>query len=79
MTSSGMHGQPVDNSITFIATYGEAKFKCFAAIATAEKADYSALKSKPTQEPPYFAALTRATVNAPSPNPKASKDATCLV
>lgn len=79
MTSSGMHGQPVDNSITFIATYGEAKFKCFAAIATAEKADYSALKSKPTQEPPYFAALIRATVNAPSPNPKASKDATCLV
>ena len=65
-----MHGQPVDNSITHL---------CLAAIATVEKAGYSALNSKPTQEPPYFAALIGATVNTPSPNPKASKDATCLV
>ena len=68
-------------SHTFTGTYGDAKFKfkCLAAIATVEKAGYSALNSKPTQEPPYFAALIRATVNTPSPIPKASKDATCLV
>ena len=56
-------------SHTFTGTYGDAKFKfkCLAAIATVEKADYSALKSKPTQEPPYFAASIGATVNTPSP------------